>query len=68
MNEIILKLKWENGVSFEMMEKVGEGDTLSVIKIEENADIASIWTNISRICGTVWAKHMRNIGSDMQKP
>ncbi|KKL71580.1 hypothetical protein LCGC14_2093510 [marine sediment metagenome] len=64
--EIEIMLKWENGVSFEMTEKEDDGAVVSIIKVEENANIASIWPHIREVCKAQIEGYLNRVGDEMK--
>ena len=66
MSEIEIKLKWENGVSFEMTQKKDADSKKIVVKLEENGDIAEVWGHITNICTEDFKRHIDQIGEEMK--
>ena len=63
--ELELKLKWENGVSFEMTSKRDAEAVSTVVKLDENGQIAALWPNIHNICRTFFIAELTTIGTEM---
>jgi len=61
-----IKFKWENGKYFEMTEREGDGETLTIIRVEENSNIAALWDSITKICADYLAMIVKNIGDEMK--
>jgi len=61
-----IKFKWENGKYFEMTEKEGDGETLTIIRVEENSNIAALWGNIAAICTNYLMKVIKVAGDEMK--
>lgn len=59
-------LEWENNNTFEMTEKLDDGDSVSVIKIEENAELINLWNHIESICKATFDAKLQQIGEDMK--
>ena len=66
--EIEIKLKWKNSDYFEMTQKVEAQEWNTVVKVEENGQIASIWDKVSDICKIDFQSHIGTIGEEMKKP
>ena len=64
---LIVKFKYENRVSFEVTEDDGV-ETKSIIKCEENGNIAGLWANITAVVSKFVADKMYEIGNEMRKP
>lgn len=45
-----IRLDWENGVFFEMRRRVDGGDWVSIVKVEENANIKTITSPLLSLC------------------
>lgn len=67
MKTLTLKLKWENEKSFEFTEDEND-KVLSIIKVEENGNIATLWPQIQKICCDTFNSKMEAIGQEMAKP
>jgi len=64
METLTIKLKWENNVSYEMT--VTEGDkTISIVKVEENGHIETLWPHIQNICNQYFQEKIEAIGVEM---
>lgn len=64
--ELELTLKWENGVSFEMTTKRDAEAVSTVVKLDENGQIANLWPNIHKICQTFFLAELTTIGTEMK--
>lgn len=61
-----ITLTWENGVSFSMDTKLNAEDKITVIEVEENGDIANLWSGIQSICEKTVTRHLDIIGGVMK--
>jgi len=57
---------WENDVMFKMDTKFNAEDKITVIKVEENGDIANLWSGIQSICERTVTRHLDIIGGVMK--
>lgn len=57
---------WENDVEFKMDTKLNDDDKITVIKVEENGDIANLWSGIQSICEKTVTRHLDTIGGVMK--
>lgn len=64
--ELEIKLSWENGVSFEMTAKRDAGVVSTVVQLDENGQIATLWPNIHNICRTFFIAELTTIGTEMK--
>ena len=64
--EILMKLAWENSVGFTMTSKEGAEDVLTVVDIDENGFISSLWPHVQSICEDYLKKELNRIGSEMK--
>ena len=69
MPETTIKLiiKWENEAGFELTSKEDDNETITIVKLEENACIGTIWDNVANICNDYFSHLMRRIGDDMKE-
>ena len=59
-------IKWENTKSFEFIAKeTGIPQPITIVKVEENADLATIWEDISRAVTKYFAGRLKKIGDEM---
>ncbi len=66
MKELEIKLIWENDTSFEMTSKQDAEDIISIIKVGENGDLATIWEHIERICYAYFTSKLTSVGDEMK--
>jgi len=67
MPSIVLTLKWQDEVGFEMTARRDAGAEHSVIRAEENGNMASMWTHLEGGCIAYAKQCLREIQSDMTK-
>ena len=65
MKEIQFKLELENDNTFEMQEKVDDGDWNTIIEITENGHFGVMANHIRGICTDVFSKHMDEIIAEL---
>lgn len=65
-NKVRIELEWENDDFFEMTSKVGDGNKMTVVRIEENAHIEDLWKSISDICNEFFSRKIKEIGVEMK--
>lgn len=65
--EIELTVKWENGAAFEVTAKEDAGPTVTIVKAEENGDMAALWSAITDVMERYIKTLMARIGKDMAK-
>ena len=58
---------WENGKYFKMETKAGDDDAIVVVKVEENGDIANLWSSIQDICLKTVTRFVGVIGDEMKE-
>ncbi|KKM60905.1 hypothetical protein LCGC14_1537110 [marine sediment metagenome] len=63
-NEIELTIKWENNVAFEVTIKDNQ-HTLTLVKMEENGDIAHLWPSATDLMERFIKRTMERIGKEM---
>lgn len=63
-NEIELTFKWENTVTFEVTAR-DNGSPLTIIKMDENDDIANLWPAASDLVERYMKSLMARIGKEM---
>jgi len=64
-HKIEIEIKWENDVSFEVTSKEDDGPTLTLIKMDENCCIATLWPAVTDILRRYIRFLMTKIGKDM---
>jgi 6-phosphogluconolactonase/glucosamine-6-phosphate isomerase/deaminase len=62
----IFRLKWENGVSVEMESKLDDGSFISIVSMDENGHIGSLWPSFETICTTFFGEKLSEVGSEMK--
>jgi len=67
-HEIEITLKWENNVSFEATTKVDTGEVLTLAKLDENGEIATLWPAMSDLVERYIKSLMTRIGKEMAQP
>ena len=66
--QTIVILRWENGKSFEMLaQEEGAQDYITVVKLDENSDIAALWDSVQTICETYLKKQIAEVGAEMKE-
>jgi len=63
-SKIEIKLKWENDNFFEMTAKT-DSEATTIVRVEENGCIETLWSHISSICKAYLAKQLDTIGEEM---
>jgi hypothetical protein len=66
MKELEIKVKWENGAMFSVVEKHDEHDPTTVLALEENGEIAVLWPNVQKALEAYWKVIMTKIGEEMK--
>jgi hypothetical protein len=67
--QLIFIFDWENKKVFEM--RAAEPEALSytsIVRVEENSNIGSIWGNIQEICESYIHGQISQIGAEMKQP
>lgn len=59
-------LEYENGVNFNMTCKFNDEDNITIISMDENGHIASLWDNIEDVCKTFFAEKLSTVGDAMK--
>lgn len=65
VSELEVKFRWENDNFFEMTRKVDAEDVQTIIKAEEQGNLASLWPHIEKICIGTITQDMKTIGEKM---
>ena len=65
--EIELKITWENKVAFEVTAKEDAGDTVTVVRAEENGDLQALWPALTDVLERYIKTLMARIGKDMKE-
>ena len=64
--ELEMTFKWENDESFEVIIQE-DGEPKTLVKMDENGDIASLWSSVSDLLERYIKSLMTRIGKDMQE-
>lgn len=59
------KLKWENSNHFTMTCDNGE-ENKTVVQIEENGHIATLWPDVESICAKFFLEKVQEVGKEMK--
>ena len=62
----LIRLTWENGVNFKMDTKLNDENYITIIEMDENGHISSLWTNAQSICETFFNEKLNTIGTEMK--
>jgi len=65
-SQILVRLQWENDVGFQMDAKRDTDDYITIVQMDENGHIGSLWTNAQSICETYFKEKLDLIGSEMK--
>lgn len=66
-HKLEITFTWENEDHFTMKAKLDQEDAVSIIKVEENSQIASIWRHIKDLCITYTSDELNKIGAEMMQ-
>ena len=63
----LIRLTWENNVSFKCDSKLDDGEWVLVIEIDENNHLKSVWDNeITGIITSYLGNRLSEIGNEMK--
>ena len=63
----LIRLTWENGVSFSMETKLNDGSWLTVTSMDENGYFASLWDRaVPPLCKEYFDQEIAKIGQEMK--
>ena len=63
----LIRLTWENNVSFKAETKLDDGDWILLLEMDENNHLASVWDNeITGVVTKFLNLKMAEIGNDMK--
>ena len=63
----LIRLQWENNVSFKCDTKLGDGDWVLVLEIDENNHLSNVWdSEITSIVTKFLTNKLAEIGNDMK--
>lgn len=65
---IVITLRWENQEFFEATSKKDDGDTITIVRVEEDGNIAAVWPHVGDIIKEQIRRDLDTIGSDMKEP
>jgi len=65
-SELEIKITWENGKGFTMSSKKDAEDVKTVIDIDENGHLSSMWPHIEACCKEYLTSELNQIGSVMK--
>lgn len=67
--ELVLKFKWENKESFQLTSKLDQGETITILSLEENSCLAEIWDiGVKPTIMAYIELEVGKIGADMKAP
>ena len=66
--EFEITFKWENGVNFEMTSKKNSDPVISIIKVEENGKMNTVWGGTQQVCIAFLTDIISQIGQEMKAP
>jgi len=63
----LIRIRWENDVSFELDTKLDDEDWYTVSKIDENDFFAGLWeSGVKSTCKEYFGREMDKIGAEMK--
>ena len=63
----LIRLSWENGVNFKMDTKLNDDSYITVIEMDENGCIGTLWDNgAASVCKKFFDSQIDNIGDVMR--
>lgn len=65
---IDLKIAWENNQHFHVQSQEDSGPVLTVVKVDENGDIAALWPSLIDLMERHIKGIMARVGTEMAKP
>ena len=65
--KVNLDFKWENNNFFTVTSKEGDGEKVTILRMEENACIAKLWDNAQGLVITFTAHLLDRIGKEMKE-
>lgn len=63
----IIRLSYENGVRFKMDTKLNSGAYVTILEMDENGDIASLWSSAQQLCEKYAREQLTAIGKVMRE-
>lgn len=67
ISELEIKITWENDSFFKMTQKHDSGDAHTVIEVNENSHIESVWGDVASICRKYLNSELNIIGGEMKE-
>ena len=64
--KVVVTLKWENGNYFTLTSKEGDGEVITILRMEENACISKLWDNAQGVCINFASHLLSRIGNEMK--
>jgi hypothetical protein len=63
----LIRLSWENGVNFKMDSKLDDGNFVTVIEIDENGHLDTLWdSGVATVCTKYFETELNTIGAEMK--
>lgn len=63
---LTLQLSWENGMQFKMLAQHDGGTAITIIEMDENGHLASLWPSIQEACQLYFKHEIEEVGSVMK--
>ena len=62
-----IRLTWENDVNFKMQTRLGTADWITVIDIDENGHLDTLWdSGVATVCTKFFETELNTIGAEMK--
>jgi len=65
-NKLTLTFKWENKKAFELKAD-NAAENVTIIRVEEDGNIALLWSNIEAVCSLYVKAELEKMGKDMKE-
>ena len=65
-SELEFKLTWENNVSFTLTAKKDAEPVKTIVSLEENGQIGTLWEHVQAICTDYFRTELDDIGATMK--
>lgn len=62
----LIRLTWENGVSFKMDTKLDAESYVTILEMDENGNIAQLWASAQQLCEKYFEATITGVGNDMK--
>ncbi len=62
----LIKLTWENDEEFKMETQLNGGNWLTVLEMDENGHIHTLWDSAQKLCSTYFHTTLEEIGKVMK--